>query len=167
MTFPDGTRIQARALAGRRTGVPDLGLYAHGSAVLRPTRVGRTLNRVSGRALHAGSWSFPWDAVWIHWPDFGAPADDDAAAAAIVHAFGRARAGETVEVACLGGSGRTGTILACMAVLAGVPPDQAVAWVRANYSSRAVERDAQRRWVEWFAAWQRSAHDPADLPGTG
>ena len=42
----------------------------------------------------------------------------------------RARRGELVEIGCLGGSGRTGTVLACMAVLAGVPPAEAVDWVR-------------------------------------
>ena len=52
---------------------------------------------------------------------------------------------ERVEVACGGGTGRTGTALACLAVLAGTPPDEAVAFVRAGYRSRAVETPAQRR----------------------
>ena len=41
-------------------------------------------------------------------------------------------AGERVEVTCGGGTGRTGTVLACMAVLAGVAADDAVGWVRAH-----------------------------------
>jgi hypothetical protein len=173
VTFPDGTMIEARALAARRSGRtarPEFGLYAYGRAVRRPTRIGRTVNRVTGRALHGGSWRCPWDSAWIHWPDLGVPADGAVAATAIVEAFRRAQAGESVEVACFGGAGRTGTILACMAVLAGVPGDQAVAWVRANHSPRAVERDVQRRWVGWFAARQRPGPDsdrvqgPADRP---
>ncbi len=147
--------MHAGALAGRHIGDPDFGLYVYGRATRRPSRLGRLVNRLSRRALHGGSWDTPWDAVWIHWPDFGVPADDEAAAHSIVETFRRAQRGETVEVCCYGGKGRTGTILSCMAVLAGVPSDQAVEWVRANYSPRAVERDGQRRWVEWFAVRSR------------
>ena len=53
---------------------------------------------------------------------------------------------------CLGGSGRTGTVLACMAVLAGVPGDEAVAWVRGAYRAQAVETPEQEAWVLWFAS---------------
>jgi protein-tyrosine phosphatase len=54
---------------------------------------------------------------------------------------------ERVEIACGGGVGRTGTALAGMAVLAGVPRTEAVAWVRRRYNKRAVETPWQRRWV--------------------
>jgi len=57
-----------------------------------------------------------------------------------------------VEVACAGGRGRTGTALACIAVLDGVPADIAVAFVRRYYDSRAVETPQQRRYVERFPA---------------
>jgi hypothetical protein len=40
-----------------------------------------------------------------------------------------------------------------MAVLAGVPPAQAVAWVRASYRPEAVETADQEAWVQWFADW--------------
>ncbi len=158
--FPNGTQVHAGALSSRRIGVPDFGLYVYGRPQRRPSRMGSLLNRVTRRALHGGSWITPWDAEWSHWPDFGVPADSEAAARSIVAAFGRAQRGEVVEVACYGGKGRTGTMLACMAVLAGVPRGQAVEWVRANYSSKAVERDSQARWVEWFASrCKRSAPD--------
>jgi len=156
VTFPDGTRVQAGALGGQRSEAPDFGLYVYGRRQRSPSRIGRVVNRITGRALHGGSWLAPWDAEWIHWPDFGVPADDEAAARSIVAAFGRARQGEAVEVACYGGKGRTGTILACMALLAEVPSDQVIEWVRHNYSPKAVERDGQRRWVEWFAAHARA-----------
>jgi hypothetical protein len=70
--------------------------------------------------------------------------------------FARAREGELVEVGCIGGSGRTGTVLACMAVLAGIPPTEAVAWVRATYRADAVETSEQEEWVRWFAQWAES-----------
>jgi len=61
-------------------------------------------------------------------------------------------AGERVEVGCAGGLGRTGTVLACMASLGGVPPGEAVAWVRANYRPAAVETAEQEAFVRRFAA---------------
>jgi protein-tyrosine phosphatase len=57
---------------------------------------------------------------------------------------------ERVEIACGGGRGRTGTALACLAVLDGVPPGDAVAYVRAHYHRRAVETYWQRRFVSRF-----------------
>jgi protein-tyrosine phosphatase len=59
---------------------------------------------------------------------------------------------ERVEIACGGGYGRTGTALACLAVLDGVPSDQAVAYVRDHYNSRAVETPWQRWFVARFSA---------------
>jgi hypothetical protein len=38
-----------------------------------------------------------------------------------------------------------------MAILAGVLPDRAVAWVREHYDERAVETEAQEDWPLWFA----------------
>jgi protein-tyrosine phosphatase len=132
--LPDGTLVRGRSL--RRPlpdgPMPDYGLYLAG----RPRR---------------GRWEPGWEADWIVWPDFRTPADPRRAACAIVGAFRRAQAGGRVEVACGGGRGRTGTVLACMAVLAGVPAGEAVAWVQANYQARAVETRRQRAWVHWFA----------------
>jgi protein-tyrosine phosphatase len=55
-----------------------------------------------------------------------------------------------VEVACFGGRGRTGTALACMAILDGVPRTEAVEYVRARYRPGAVETPWQRRYVRRF-----------------
>jgi hypothetical protein len=38
-----------------------------------------------------------------------------------------------------------------MAVLAGVPPEKAVSWVREHYHRRAVKTPVQEEWVRWFA----------------
>ena len=95
-----------------------------------------------------------WSAEWIDWPDFRTPRDADGAAAAIVRAYEQARAGRRVEVACGGGTGRTGTVIACMGVLAACPVDDVVAWTRRNYRRHAVETPGQRRWIRWFAAHQ-------------
>lgn len=88
----------------------------------------------------------PWDCRWVQWRDFGSPFSTADALAALQEAFVRASS-ERVEIACGGGVGRTGTALALMAVMAGVPASDAVAWTRENYHPRAVETRRQRRWV--------------------
>ncbi|GAA3102466.1 protein-tyrosine phosphatase family protein [Streptosporangium carneum] len=91
----------------------------------------------------------PWESRWLRWPDFWLPSDRAAAGDALREAWARAGT-ERVEVACGGGRGRTGTALACLAVLDGVPGHEAVAYVREHYSSHAVETPWQRRFVARF-----------------
>lgn len=92
-----------------------------------------------------------WDARWVRWPDFRLPRNRGDAQDALYEAWRRATA-ERVEVACGGGRGRTGTALACIAVLDGVPAREAVAYVRKRYDPRAVETPWQRRYVACFTA---------------
>ena len=63
----------------------------------------------------------------------------------------RRAAGERVEVACAGGHGRTGTALACLAIVDGVPAERAVAFVREHYDAHAVETPWQCRYIERFS----------------
>ncbi|GAA2257967.1 protein-tyrosine-phosphatase [Streptomyces ruber] len=91
----------------------------------------------------------PWESRLLRWPDFRLPGDRDEAARVLRDVWSRALT-ERVEVACGGGRGRTGTALACLAVLDGVPPDEAVAYVRERWSPRAVETPWQRRYVRRF-----------------
>ncbi|MFE4455328.1 protein phosphatase [Streptomyces sp. NPDC056796] len=92
-----------------------------------------------------------WESRWVRWPDFLLPTDRAEARSVLEEAWGRASV-ERVEVACGGGRGRTGTALACLAVLDGVPAEEAVAHVRRNYHAKAVETPWQRRYVARFAA---------------
>jgi hypothetical protein len=135
--FPDGTTVRASALWERRAEDPerDYGLYF--DRLWRPT----------------------WPADVLEWENNGVPQDPPAAAEMIREAFRRARAGGRVEIGCIAGLGRTGTALACMAILAGVPPDGAVDWVRSHYDPAAVETPEQEAWVEWFAGHvKQTAH---------
>ena len=131
VTFPDGSRVRAVGLAERREDDPEraFGLYLD------------------------EHWAPTWPADLVAWPDFGLPEEPEVAARQIVDAFGRAQRGELVEVGCLGGSGRTGTVLACMAILAAIAPGEAVEWVREAYRPEAVETAEQEAWVEWFGRW--------------
>jgi protein-tyrosine phosphatase len=90
-----------------------------------------------------------WPSRWVRWPDWWLPAHPSDARDAVGQLWHRA-ATERVEVACSGGRGRTGTALACLAILDGVPPAEAVAYVRRHYHPRAVETPWQRRFVLRF-----------------
>ncbi|MFE3773392.1 protein-tyrosine phosphatase family protein [Streptomyces sp. NPDC057579] len=92
----------------------------------------------------------PWDTQWLRWPDFRLPSDRAQARRVFREAWDRSTA-ERVELACGGGRGRTGTALACLAVLDGVPADRAVEFVRRYYDRHAVETPWQKRYVRGFA----------------
>lgn len=93
-----------------------------------------------------------WPYSLVVWEDFSLPRDEAALFLAIQDIHARAKAGQLVEIACDGGTGRTGTTLACLAILAGVPPEEAIIWMRANYHTWAVEVPEQQRLVSRFAA---------------
>lgn len=90
-----------------------------------------------------------WESRWLRWPDWWLPTDPVEARHALTDLWQRA-ASERVEIACSGGQGRTGTALACLAILDGVVAAEAVGYVREHYNSRAVETPWQRRFVSRF-----------------
>ncbi|MGH8884575.1 MAG: protein-tyrosine phosphatase family protein [Egibacteraceae bacterium] len=130
VTLPNGISVRGRGLRrppppGRQ---PTLGLYLTG---------------------------FPpcvqaWMSDWICWPDFLVPFDWQEARSKLIAAY-TAAIQERVEVACSGGKGRTGTALACLAVLAGLEPWQAIGFIRRHYHPCAVEVPWQGWFVHWFA----------------
>lgn len=95
-------------------------------------------------------WRPPWTHSHVDWPDFGVPDDLVALRMALLNVLERARNGQSVEIGCLGGHGRTGTALACLAVATGTRSEDAVSWVRTNYCEKAVETDQQRALVKDF-----------------
>jgi hypothetical protein len=138
--------------------------FANAPGVLRLPSGRLIRGRRAGGALPAGpvpEWALLLSAHapvielpsvrWLQWPDFWLPTDRADAADAFAEALRRSDT-DRVEVACHGGRGRTGTALACIAVLDGVPPAQAVAFVRAHYDRRAIETPWQRRYVSRFRA---------------
>jgi hypothetical protein len=127
VVLPDGTTLMAASFDPEdpysRSPEPDYGLYLD------------------------SRWQPPWDHAHLEWPDLGVPDNTDSVRLSLTALLGRARSGERVEVGCLGGHGRTGTALACLAVLSGHPGGDAVNWVRANYCSDAVETPEQEAFV--------------------
>lgn len=90
-----------------------------------------------------------WESRWLRWPDLWLPGDPAHAREVLYDASAIALT-QRVEIACRGGRGRTGTALACLAVIDGVPARQAVAFVRRHYDRRAVETPWQKRYVARF-----------------
>jgi hypothetical protein len=128
VTLPSGRRVRGRSWRDVPPGPPpDLGLYL----LPRPP---------DGLA---------WETRWVRWRDFGLPADPARLRELLVEALDRAST-DRVEIACRGGTGRTGTAMACLAVLDGVPAGEAVAFARSAYRPRAVETRAQAAFVAAF-----------------
>jgi hypothetical protein len=94
-----------------------------------------------------------WESRWLRWPDYWLPSDRARAREVLYEAWESALT-ERVEIACKGGRGRTGTALACLAVIEGVPAKEAVAFVRRHYNQHAVETPWQRRYVAHFTVPQ-------------
>jgi len=135
VTLPDGTFVHAQGRLGlipsERPRQPDFAVYFDERWDADP--------------------EVTWPYQLIDWPDFGLPNDEGELFEVIVDVHARAKAGELVEIACYGGVGRTGTVLSCLAICAGVQPRNAVDWVRAHYDRRAVETHEQRRLIDRFA----------------
>jgi len=129
LTFPSGRRVRGRGLRAPLPPGPEPEFGVH--------LLGRRAAVV------------PWAVRRVRWPDFRLPADPADLRAALVEVWERA-ADERVELACSGGTGRTGTALARLAVLDGVPAADAAAFVRARYRPRAAETPSQRRFVARF-----------------
>lgn len=132
VTLPGGAEVWAVSFDAndpyRRDRRPDLGLYLD------------------------ERWDPPWEHAKTAWPDFGLPSDVDGLRAELSAVLARATAGDRVEIGCLGAHGRTGTALACLAIIDGEDPGGAVAWVRTTYCERAIETPDQEAFVRAFRA---------------
>jgi hypothetical protein len=127
VALPDGRLVRGRGLRGAALDektTPEFGVYLTATPHVEPG----------------------WESRWVCWPDFRLPRSSDEAIAALREAYDQSACAR-VEIACDGGTGRTGSALAILARLAGVPPEDAVGWVRANYRARAVETPWQRGFV--------------------
>ena len=129
VTLPDGIVVQAQGRLGlipsERSRQPDFAVYLDARWNRDP--------------------DVTWPYLMIDWPDFGLPISEADLFAAILDIRARTNVGELVEIACYGGVGRTGTVLGCLAVCAGIESRDAVEWVRDHYDRRAVETAEQLR----------------------
>ena len=109
------------------------------------------------------SWKPDGMAIMLPWQDFGLPnVSHGFADYAIQETYAWAVSGALVEVGCIGGHGRTGTVLACMALLADptMSGEDAVWYVRGAYCKHAIETKEQEWYVERFAATMKGEPEP-------
>jgi hypothetical protein len=131
MPLPSGHLIRGRGLqsGAPRAPLPTFGIYLLGQDPKIDT----------------------WETRWLKWRDFWLPDNRREFRQALVDLIRRlSESQERIEIACRGGRGRTGTALACLAVLEGVPASEAVDYVRMHYDRRAVETPWQQRFVRNF-----------------
>ena len=106
----------------------------------------------------------PWESRWLRWPDFRLPADEADVLPTLTEAWQRA-ATERVEIACAGGHGRTGTALACLAILDGVSARRGRR-VRARALRPARGRDARSAPLCRPVAWDSARSEPLAAPSS-
>ena len=104
------------------------------------------VERSAAKGLAVGRWPMP----------DGSTPRDVAEMDAILAEIAVARERTDVAVACMGGVGRTGTVVACALVAAGWDPAEAIAEVRRVRHPTAVETAEQEAFVEAFAGHRRS-----------
>lgn len=127
----DGTKIYCSSIYDESPIDPDFGLYAD----------------------HI--WNPSWRNEFIAWPDGGLPTNKPLALVQIKEAYQLAETGKMVEIGCIGGHGRTGTILALMYLLSAegdVSSEEAINFVRKAYCSNAIETYVQ----EWYVKYASS-----------
>jgi protein-tyrosine phosphatase len=127
--LPSGTKVHCSAWTAPLGRKPDFALY---------------LDNI---------WPSPGFAYYIDWPDYDIPNEDslDDAILIVADVYKKARNGLFVEVGCVGGHGRTGTVLAIMCVLDGLDTGEAISYVKSKYCSRAIESPVQ----EWLVDYAR------------
>lgn len=100
------------------------------------------------REMAASSRAYPWysgddRSVCVHFPiiDYAAPKDPESFKELCQWVCNQLQKKKKVHVGCVGGHGRTGTVMAGVMALLG--EKDAIGWVRKNHCKRAVESDVQ------------------------
>lgn len=94
---------------------------------------------------------------WMPIPDGEAPSSFEVTSRLVATVLDRLAAGRTVIVHCHGGIGRSGTIVACALVAAGVEPARAVEVVREARAGAATAPGQEQFVHEFGRDWKRRA----------
>lgn len=119
-----------------------------------------TRNKMRGNGIYLdGLWEEVLKPKGFHWlPKWP---DRRTVPVAMVHSLikylkNKLEEGQTPEIACLGGHGRTGTLYACLLVnLEQLPPRKAVEQVWIRYCGAALETLSQMKLVYQYYNWLR------------
>ena len=106
--------------------------------------------RLATNTAHEVDMSRP-SAIYVGWPDFGI-IDVDLLAEAIEWVLPFVRDKKSiVEIACIGGHGRTGTFLAALMVREGWAPVDAIAYIHGGYCNKAIETVKQEELIATYS----------------
>jgi predicted Zn-ribbon and HTH transcriptional regulator len=92
--------------------------------------------------------SEPPAVLHLAWPDMGTPPLTETGIKMLFEDLSKFDG--NIAVHCLGGHGRTGTLLAALAHLGGIVEEgeDVIQWVRDNYCHKAVESGSQIKWLK-------------------
>jgi len=160
MTFLPGKHAAGLAGEHRRDLAADLDRLrdAHGADVLLVLVEDAELERFGVAGLPDAAAPRGIELLRHPIPDGGIPADTAALRRTLDAVLARLRVGASVVVACRGGLGRTGLVVACLVRELGKPNAERAIEVTRATRKRAVETDGQRAFI---AAWTWPARDPA------
>lgn len=119
-------------------GLPDVGLYldtrwASDQLLVSPGTVGHFTRGCSSKT----------QVVQFPWPDYGLPNDERCLVKVLKWLLAQASKGRTVEIGCMGGHGRTGSVLAALLILQGLSSQAATRRVWRRYCENAIESEKQ------------------------
>lgn len=140
----DGGTIMASSQRDWKLGAPpqvDAGVYLDSSWVRKLGVIGHEIRCAAG-----------YPALLLDWPDMGTP-DKHHLEIAITWTRRYLAAGKAVEVACIGGHGRTGTFIGCLLREYGFGPKEAVKIVKEVVCKECIETSPQEKLIaEWKGA---------------
>lgn len=110
----------------------------------------------AGPLMTSPGMDVPWQdklftqQVLLDWPDFSTPNDMVPMIEVVDWMLDQIKDGKKLETACMGGHGRTGTMLALLLCAQGVYPATAVERVRKTYCKEAIENAKQIDYIAQF-----------------
>jgi hypothetical protein len=109
--------------------------------------------------------SIPINTVKLDWPDYKTPTlPIELLQDVLEWAVQEAATGVGVEVGCMGGHGRTGTMLALLAVTNGADPITAHECVKQLYCKHAIESESQAKYIGRYYNVMTGAGDKEYVP---
>jgi hypothetical protein len=123
------------------------GFFINGGSCIHPAVLDADIYVGLDGGFAPSSKAYPWLAkptveFLYKISDYTAPKDNVSFAHLIAYLVEQIKAGKKVHVGCIGGHGRTGTVLAAVYATMGDDKD-AITYVRANYCKKAVESESQ------------------------
>lgn len=94
------------------------------------------------------------ETIFLNWPDMGV-VPEHVLYKALAWAERRLKEGKKLEIACVGGHGRTGTFAACLTIqITGVEAKVAIEGVRKTYCKEAIESESQEKLIGKVETWK-------------